>query len=102
LLLLLLLLLYSLMFSLLKPIFSLPHEKGGKEGPLAAAAAQVKWNANGTWLLSGSRDQTVRVWDMRHTKKELNSWQGHPREVYCVAWHPVHLELTASGRQMNI
>jgi WD40 repeat protein len=58
---------------------------------------QVKWNANGTWLVSASRDQTVRVWDIRHTKKELNSWQGHTREVHGVAWHPVHLELVASG-----
>jgi WD40 repeat protein len=63
----------------------------------AAGCAQVKWNANGTWLLSASRDQTVRVWDIRHTKKELNSWQGHTREVYAVAWHPVHLELLVSG-----
>ncbi|WIA39571.1 hypothetical protein OEZ86_005657 [Tetradesmus obliquus] len=65
----------------------------GHKGPVN----QVKWNANGTWLLSGSRDQTVRVWDIRHTKKELHSWQGHTREVYSVAWHPVHLELLASG-----
>ena len=62
-------------------------------------ANQVKWNLNGCWLLSTSRDQTLRVWDVRHGKRELVSWQGHAREVHTAAWHPLHLELLASGEQ---
>lgn len=56
------------------------------------------WNLNGTWLASCSRDLTVKVWDVRHTKRELSSWQGHGRDVSAVAWHPIHLDLLASGR----
>jgi len=38
-----------------------------------------------------------QVWDIRHARRELVSWQGHSREVSCVAWHPTALNLLASG-----
>jgi WD40 repeat protein len=68
----------------------------------------VSWNLNGTWLASCSRDMTLKVWDVRHTKRELVSWQGHQyvpsgikehktNDISCLAWHPVHLELLATG-----
>ena len=79
----------------------------------------VQWNKNGNWLLTGSRDQLVRVYDIR-TMKEMQSFKGHKREVQCMpnlmnylslvffniksnaeliglAWHPVHESLFASG-----
>lgn len=51
---------------------------------------------------------TVKVWDVRHTKREMVSWQGHQyvpsgmkehktNDISCLAWHPVHLELLATG-----
>jgi WD40 repeat protein len=60
---------------------------------------QVCWNLNGTWLASCSRDFTVKVWDVRHTKREMTSWQAHQggKDITAVAWHPVHLDLLASS-----
>lgn len=68
---------------------------------------QVRWNLNGTWILSTSKDATVKVWDVRHTKREMHSWQGHARsgaraDVFCATWHPIHLELLVSGEMMNV
>jgi WD40 repeat protein len=40
----------------------------------------LEWNRNGNWLLSGSRDQLVKVYDIR-TMKELQGFRGHKREV---------------------
>lgn len=59
-------------------------------------AAQVKWNRNGHWLLSCSRDQLVKLYDVRMLK-EVASFAGHGRDVACVAWHPQHEELFVSG-----
>lgn len=60
---------------------------------------QVSWNLNGTWLASCSRDFTVKVWDVRHSKREMVSWQGHQggKDITAVAWHPIHLDLLASS-----
>ena len=72
----------------------------------------IEWNQNGNWLLTGARDQLLRVYDIR-TMKELQSFKGHKREVQCnfnfnlkmvshilylaLAWHPVHESLFVSG-----
>eukprot|EP00200_Dunaliella_tertiolecta_P011847 CAMPEP_0202375406 /NCGR_PEP_ID=MMETSP1127-20130417/6090_1 /ASSEMBLY_ACC=CAM_ASM_000462 /TAXON_ID=3047 /ORGANISM="Dunaliella tertiolecta, Strain CCMP1320" /LENGTH=521 /DNA_ID=CAMNT_0048972873 /DNA_START=382 /DNA_END=1947 /DNA_ORIENTATION=- len=58
---------------------------------------QVKWNPNNAnWLLTASRDQTLKIYDLR-TLRELGTYQGHSRDVTCCAWHPVHEELFVSG-----
>jgi WD40 repeat protein len=61
---------------------------------------QVSWNLNGTWVASCSRDFTVKVWDVRHSKREMVSWQGHQggKDITAVAWHPIHLDLLASSK----
>lgn len=58
---------------------------------------QVKWNPiNGNWLLSASRDHTIRLFDIRSMKEPL-SLQGHRKDVFSLAWHPTHERLFASG-----
>ena len=41
---------------------------------------EIEWNKNGNWLLTASRDQLVRVYDIR-TMKELQTFKGHKKEV---------------------
>lgn len=41
---------------------------------------QVRWNQNGNWLVSGSRDQTLKLYDIR-TLKEMQTFKGHKKEV---------------------
>ena len=47
----------------------------------------VAWSPDGRWALSGSGDQTVRVWDTE-TGRELRTLEGHTGAVYGVAWSP--------------
>lgn len=85
---------------------------------------EVKWNLNGNWLLTASRDHLCKLFDIRNLKEELQVFRGHKKEatgaagvlvqnVSCcgrykltcvcvclcpaVAWHPVHEGLFASG-----
>jgi polyadenylation factor subunit 2 len=57
---------------------------------------QVEWNMNGNWLLTASRDQLIKLFDIR-TMKELFTFKGHKKEVTSIAWHPFHETLFASG-----
>jgi polyadenylation factor subunit 2 len=56
----------------------------------------VKWNSNGNWVLTASRDQTIKLYDVR-TFKELETYRGHRKEVTALTWHPFHEELFVSG-----
>ncbi len=55
-----------------------------------------KRNDNGNWLLTGSRDQLVKVYDIR-AMRELCSLKGHHKEVTSLAWHPLYESVFASG-----
>ena len=50
----------------------------------------VKWNANGNWLLTASRDHLLKIFDIRKTKEELQTFRGHKKDVTTASWHPVH------------
>ncbi|KAH9548884.1 hypothetical protein CY35_11G110400 [Sphagnum magellanicum] len=63
---------------------------------LLASVLSVKWNSNGNWVLTASRDQTIKLHDVR-TFKELETYHGHQKDVTALAWHPYHEELFVSG-----
>ncbi|XP_077361831.1 pre-mRNA 3' end processing protein WDR33 isoform X2 [Festucalex cinctus] len=58
---------------------------------------EVKWNSNGNWLLTASRDHLCKLFDVRNLKDELQVFRGHKKEATAVAWHPIHEGLFASG-----
>uniref|UniRef100_A0A3Q2D7U2 pre-mRNA 3' end processing protein WDR33 n=2 Tax=Cyprinodon variegatus TaxID=28743 RepID=A0A3Q2D7U2_CYPVA len=58
---------------------------------------EVKWNLNGNWLLTASRDHLCKLFDIRNLKEELQVFRGHNKGATAVAWHPVHEGLFASG-----
>uniref|UniRef100_A0A2N9HDG8 Uncharacterized protein n=1 Tax=Fagus sylvatica TaxID=28930 RepID=A0A2N9HDG8_FAGSY len=40
----------------------------------------VKWNENGNWVLTASKDQIIKLYDIR-AMKELESFRGHRKDV---------------------
>ncbi|KAL0397631.1 UNVERIFIED_CONTAM: Flowering time control protein FY [Sesamum calycinum] len=40
----------------------------------------VKWNQNGNWVLTSSKDQIIKLYDIR-AMKELESFRGHRKDV---------------------
>lgn len=57
----------------------------------------VRWNQNGNWFLSASRDHLVKLYDVRNLKQEMQIFRGHKKEAFSVAWHPIHEDLFATG-----
>ncbi len=45
-----------------------------------AAVHCVKWNRNGNWFLSASKDSLIKVYDIR-VMKEMYTLKGHKKEV---------------------
>ena len=62
-----------------------------------ADVTHVAWNpCNGNWLLSASKDNTLRCFDIRSLREPI-SFVGHNKEVNTAAWHPTHERIFASG-----
>lgn len=51
-------------------------------------------------LASGSRDQTVRILDLR-TMTDMAVLRGHNSDVCSLAWHPVNPNLLTTGTQLG-
>lgn len=41
---------------------------------------QIRWNQNGNWLLTASRDHLLKLFDIR-AMKEMQTFRGHKREA---------------------
>ena len=84
----------------------------------------LAWSPNGNMVASASRDQTVRVFDIR-AMREVQTLRGHKKEVCCtcrvllsfririhlklhvrdfiaVTWHPFHPVLVSGGSEGSI
>ena len=48
---------------------------------------------NGNWLLTASRDHLLKLFDIRNTKEEVQTFRGHKKEASTVAWHPGWISL---------
>ena len=42
----------------------------------------TKFNRNGNWLLTASRDHLLKLWDIR-MMKEITTFRGHKKEIHC-------------------
>ncbi|XP_037947484.1 pre-mRNA 3' end processing protein WDR33 [Teleopsis dalmanni] len=57
----------------------------------------LKWNDNGNWLVTASRDHLLKLFDLRNLREEVQIFRGHKREASSVSWHPTHEGLFCSG-----
>lgn len=57
----------------------------------------TRWNTmNGNWILTASRDQTCKIYDIR-MQAELASFVGHGTDITQAAWHPLQEDMFVSG-----
>ena len=58
---------------------------------------QVSWSADSRLLLSGSKDSTLKIWEIR-TKKLKQDLPGHADEVFAVDWSPDGEKVVSGGK----
>lgn len=61
---------------------------------------EVKWNLNGNWLLTASRDHLCKLFDIRNLKEELQVFRGHKKEATGESEHKrthLSLDLVSAG-----
>jgi WD40 repeat protein len=59
---------------------------GGGHGHLGEAVT-ASWSADGSAIVSGSKDGTAKVWDASRLERG-GAMRGHDKYVYGVAFHP--------------
>ena len=57
---------------------------------------QVAWSPDSKFLVSASKDSTVKLWAVKNTKKAFCTLPGHEDEVYALDWSPA-TSMVASG-----
>jgi WD40 repeat protein len=71
----------------------------GHTGPVYT----VSWSPDGTYLVSGGHDATLRIWkaiadDNKEGDNTIFTYNGHTRPIKAVAWNPVWGTGMPSGR----
>lgn len=59
--------------------------------------AQVAWSSDSRMFVSGSKDSTLKVFDVR-TKKLKVDLPGHADEVFTVDWSPDGSSVVSGGK----
>lgn len=47
--------------------------------------------------MTASKDHSIKLFDIRNLKSEMQVFRGHKKDVIRIAWHPYHETLFASG-----
>jgi len=78
--------------------------KSGKEildlQPHNKQINRVRWNpVNGNWLLTGSQDHSIKLFDLRMIRQAecMREFKEHEDKISFLAWHPIKEELFASA-----
>jgi len=58
---------------------------------------QVCWASDSRLIVSGSKDSTLKVWDVATRKLKLDL-PGHGDEVYSVDWSPDGASVASGGK----
>ena len=57
----------------------------------------MSWSADSRLIVSGSKDSTLKVWDLR-TRKLKMDLPGHADEVFSVDWSPDGWRVVSGGK----
>ena len=67
-------------------------------GTLDTAVEAMAFSSGGRWLVTGSEDRTVRVWEVE-SRKEVVPFHGHEWDVATVAFGPGSRTVLSAGEQ---
>jgi ribosome assembly protein 4 len=65
-----------------------------------APVYQCAFSGDSRWLVTGSKDNTLKVWNMRNWK--MHDLPGHQDEVYAVDWSPDGQRVGSGGRDKAV
>ena len=63
---------------------------------------QVAWSPDSNFLVSGSKDSTVKLWSIKNTKKAITTLPGHEDEVYALDWSPSASSVASGSKDRTI
>ncbi|MFV2067178.1 MAG: WD40 repeat domain-containing protein [Pirellulales bacterium] len=58
----------------------------------------VRWNADGSQVVSAANDGTLRIWEAT-TGKEVLTFEGHRSPIYTVDWNPTGTQVASGDRR---
>jgi WD40 repeat protein len=66
------------------------------------SVSSVAFSPDGTRIVSGSKDQTIRVWDARTGKTVAGPFKGHTHWVWSVAFSPDGMRIVSGSQDQTI
>ena len=66
------------------------------------AVYHVAWSADSSFLVSASKDSTVKLWSVKDTKKALFTLPGHEDEVYALDWSPNGTQVASGSKDRTL
>lgn len=67
----------------------------------SGAVTSINWSPAGLQLVSGSRDNTARIWSASHENTSV-TYKGHSAPVLAVAWSPDGALLASGGEDQTV
>lgn len=86
-------------------VFSIPEMKPvfhGKVHQDNFSVNAVSFSPDGKYLITGSRDAHLKVFDVQHDFKEVHSIPAHNYAIYSIVWHPSHSFFATASRDKTI
>ncbi|KAL7712790.1 Polyadenylation factor subunit [Entamoeba marina] len=72
-------------------------EKVGIFSPHNNEINKVRWNRNGKWFLTCSKDHKIKLHDIRMINQPLMTFSRHDKDVTTINWHPINEDYFVSG-----